>query len=145
MHDIPGTLKWEIDRSDCFDFVRDLRMGVWNRLHHIAFRTALGTKIKAILLKKAMDLPGIESLGDEHCSMSELEAKIKEASEKDERMKNELKILKICNEDAKLQIQRLKAMNAGKFVRARIMVQNAQSSRLKNITRQSAARVENKN
>lgn len=40
-------------------------MGVWNRLHHIAFRTALGTKIKAILLKKAMDLPGIESLGDE--------------------------------------------------------------------------------
>lgn len=77
--------------------------------------------------------------------MSELEAKIKEASEKDERMKNELKILKICNEDAKLQIQRLKAMNAGKFVRARIMVQNAQSSRLKNITRQSAARVENKN
>lgn len=77
--------------------------------------------------------------------MSELEAKIKEASEKNERMKNELKILKIWNEDAELQIQRLKAMNAGEFVRARIRVQNAQSSRLKNTTRQSAARVENNN
>jgi hypothetical protein len=79
------------------------------------------------------------------CSMSELEAKVKEASKNNELMNNELKILKIWNEDARLQIQRFKAMNAGKFVRARIMVQSAESARLRNTARQSTARVENKN